>query len=186
MTDFLQAHPNGQVLCMDEMSLYLQATTTHVWARRGDTPVVRVSPQRDHIHFFGALNVRSGHQHALPSVDLSSESSAAFLTEILRAYPTQPILLFLDRAPWHKGQAVKQLLAAHPRLATHFFPPACPDLNPQEHVWSRARAVVSHNHNFASFAHLKQAFLNFLSTTYFHFDWLSSYAPPLSLLSSAI
>ena len=32
MTDFLQEHPNGQVIAADEMSLYLQATTTRLWA----------------------------------------------------------------------------------------------------------------------------------------------------------
>ena len=44
MTDFLQDHPDGQVIALDEMSLYFQATTTRVWSPVGQTPVVRVSP----------------------------------------------------------------------------------------------------------------------------------------------
>jgi len=66
LTDFLQDHPDGQVIAMDEMSLYFQATTTRIWSPVGQTPIVRLASQRDHIHFYGALNVRSGHQFALP------------------------------------------------------------------------------------------------------------------------
>ena len=82
-----------------------------------------------------------------------------------------------DRASWHKGEAVQRVLRGNPRLQTLFFPPASPDLNPQEHVWSQARAAVSHNHNFIRFDLLVKAFLDHLSKTLFRFDWLDKYAP---------
>jgi transposase len=179
VTDFLLDHPNGQVIALDEMSLYFQATTTRVWSRVGQTPLVRVSPQRDCVHFYGALNVRTGHEVALPLPEQTSATTAHFLSHLLTCYPTQPMLLLWDRAQWHKGAALKHMLDATPRLETVFFPPACPDLNPQEHVWSQARANVSHNHTFTEFARLKTAFLNFLSNTLFRFDWLATYAPPI-------
>jgi len=178
-TDFLQDHPDGQVIALDEMSLYYQATTTRVWSPVGQTPVVRVSPQRDHVHFYGAVNLRNGHEVALPTCEMTSERTAAFLRDLLRCYPTQPILLLWDRASWHKGEAVRQVLAEHPRLETVFFPPASPHLNPQEHVWSQARAAVSHNHSYNSFSQLKQAFLHFLSSSLFPFRWLDKYAPAI-------
>lgn len=179
MTDFLQAHVNGQVLALDEMSLYFQATTTRVWSRVGETPIVRVSPQRDHTHFYGALNLGSGHEFALPSPEMTSATTADFLRDLLLCYPAQPLLLLWDRANWHKGTAVQAVLDAHPRLQTVFFPPACPELNPQEHVWSQARAAVSHNHTFPVFASLKTAFLRYLANTLFNFGWLSQRLPPI-------
>lgn len=179
MTDFLQTHPNGQVIALDEMSLYFQATTTRVWAEVGQTPLVRVSPQRDHVHFYGALNLRSGHEFALPTPDMSGQTTAAFLRDLLLCYPTHPILLLWDRAKWHKGEAVRQVLAHNPRLETVFFPPASPHLNPQEHVWSQARSAVSHNHTCTAFQQLRQAFLNFLSSNLFPFVWLNKYAPAI-------
>jgi hypothetical protein len=60
VTDLLQVYPNLVLLAMDQMSLYFQATLTHVWAPIGQTPVIRISPQRDQIHFYGALEVRLG------------------------------------------------------------------------------------------------------------------------------
>jgi transposase len=179
VTDFLQDHPQGVILALDEMSLYFQATVTRVWSPVGQTPVVRVSPQRDHIHYYGALNVHTGHEIALPVPFQSSEMTAHFLQHMLACYPKQPILLLWDRAPWHKGQAVQRLLADTPRLHTLHFPPACPDLNPQEHVWSQARDAISHNHTQTDFGRLKSAFLDYLSRTVFRFDWLETYAPSL-------
>jgi transposase len=179
VTDFLQDHPDGQVIALDEMSLYFQATTTRVWSLVGQTPLVRVSPQRDHIHFCGALNLLTGQEFARPVLQQSSEMTAAFLDDLLMCYPKQALLVWWDRASWHKGAAVQALLDQTPRLETVFFPPACPQLNPQEHVWSQARTAVSHNHHYPTFALLKGAFLDFLSSTQFHFDWLAKYAPAI-------
>jgi transposase len=179
VTDFLQDHPDGQVITLDEMSLYFQATTTRIWSPIGQTPQVWVSPQRDHVHYYGALNLRTGHEVALPLPEQTGETTAHFLRHLLVCYPTQPLLLLWDRARWHKGAAVERLLSENPRLQTVFFPPACPNLNPQEPVWSLARAVVSHNHTLPNFALLKTAFLDYLSNTLFHFDWLAKYAPPI-------
>ncbi len=179
MTDFLQAHPDGQIIALDEMSLYFQATTTRVWSPIGQTPLVRVSPQRDHVHFCGAVNLRTGHEFVLPLLEQTSETTANFLRDLLLCYRTQPLLLLWDRASWHKGAAVKTLLETNPQIETIFFPPACPQLNPQEHVWSQARAAVSHNHTYPTFALLKAAFLDFLSSTLFPFDWLAKYAPAI-------
>jgi transposase len=41
---------------------------------------------------------------------------------------------------------LKAFLQAHPRLEILFFPPASPDLNPQEQVWKATREAISHNH----------------------------------------
>jgi transposase len=161
------------------MSLYFQASTTRVWSPVGETPTVRVSGQREHVHFYGAVNLRTGHELAVPALDLTSLGTLSFLNDLLLAYPEQPLLLLWDRATWHRGAAVKGLLEAHPRLQTLFFPPASPHLNPQEHVWAQARDSVSHNHHFKDFSELRQAFLHFLSHHLFRFDWLAKYAPSI-------
>lgn len=179
MIDFLQDHPEGQVIAIDEMSLYSQATVTRLWAARGQTPIVRVSGQRDHVHFYGALNLCSGHEFALPRLEMNSIETASFLQDLFACYPGQPILLLWDRASWHKGQPVADVLAAHPHVETLFFPPASPELNPQEHVWSLARANVSHNHTLPDLPTLRDAFLSYLAATLFHFTWLDTYAPPV-------
>ena len=110
---------------------------------------------------------------------MTSAGTAAFLDDLFACYPGQPILLLWDRASWHKGSPVMDVLAAHPTVQTVYFPPASPDLNSQEHAWSLARAHVSHNHTLPDLPTLRDAFLRYLGKTTFHFAWLEQYAPPI-------
>jgi hypothetical protein len=85
----------------------------------------------------------------------------------------------LDRAPWHHGPALDEVLADNPRLELVYFPPACPDLNPQEHVWQQAREQVSHNHDHTQFPLLVDAFETYLNETPFETDFMQHYAPAI-------
>ena len=173
MTDFLQAYPNGVILALDEMSLYFQATLTRVWSVRGQTPIVHVHPARNQIHFYGALNLRDGREIALPSPEATSAMTANFLMTLLMLYP-QPILLLLDRAPWHFGE-VTDLIEHTDRLQLLYFPPACPDLNPQEHVWERTRDAISHNHAYRQFQPLIDDFQTYLDETLFSTNFIDAF-----------
>ena len=181
MTDFLQDYPAGVILATDQMSLYFQATLTRVWARRGQTPIVRTATEREHCHFYGALNVRNGHEIALPVPEQSGEVTCHFLAHVRSCYPNRPILILWDRAKWHKARVVQDLLAQEPNWQTCYFPPGCPQLNPQEHVWERTRDTISHNHTHKRFPALIQAFHQHLEETLFQFDWIEQYAPPILL-----
>ena len=112
MTDLVQTYPTVVILAMDQMSLYFQATLTRVWAVRGQTPVIRVSPQRDQVHFYGALDVRHGRDIAVLAPEQTTEVTADFVRLLLMLFSTQPILLLLDRAPWHHGPALDEVLCS--------------------------------------------------------------------------
>lgn len=98
-----------------------------------------------------------------------------FLMILLMLYP-QPILLLMDRAPWHFGE-VKDLIDQTDRLQVIYFPPACPDLNPQEHVWERARDAISHNHTYRQFQPLIDDFETYLNETLFETNFMNTYTP---------
>lgn len=175
----LQDHPDLVILAMDQMSLYFQATMTRVWAPIGQPPVVYVAPQRDHVHFYGALEVRNGRDIAVTAPEQTNAVTADFFRLLLLLFPTQPILLLLDRAPWHFGPAIRQVLADNPRLALLFFPPACPDLNPQEHVWAQTREAISHTHSYRHFPDLITDFDTHLNETPFETNFMDKYALPI-------
>lgn len=138
-----------------------------VWAPVGQTPVIKVAANRDSTHFYGALDLATGEQTVLRSDLMNAQASALFLNRLLLAYPEGPVLLLWDRATWHKGEAIRSVLAANPRLEILWFPPGCPELNPQEHVWKAAREAVSHNHGFAKLPALADAFEAHLGKTRF-------------------
>lgn len=178
MTDLLQVDTNLVILTMDQMSLHYQATLTRVWAPKGQSPVVRLSAQRDQVHFYGALDVRGGREIALPALEQTSQVTADFIRVLLVLFPTHTILLLLDRAPWHQGAAVREVVADNDRLHTMFFPVACPELNPQEHIWALAREAISHNHCYRDFNQLVADFETFLNENLFESNFMDRYGPP--------
>jgi hypothetical protein len=60
--DIAQEVPETVIMLQGEASIYLQATTTAVWAPRGQTPLVRVHPGREKGNFYGALNLHTGQE----------------------------------------------------------------------------------------------------------------------------
>ena len=106
---------------------------------------------------------------------MNAKVSAQHLEMLLEANPEGPIILFWDRAPWHRGKPIDQVLEKHPRLEIIFFPTANPDLNPQEHVWKAVRKEVSHNHLEARLPQLADRFLNTLNSGTFESTFLEKY-----------
>jgi transposase len=178
VTDFRQDHPDGVILALDQMSAYLQAILTRVWSPVGQTPIVWVTPQRGHIHFYGALDVIAGQEIALSLPKLDADHTIHFLEHVVGCLPGRPILLLSDRAPWHKGKA-REFVQSHPQLEAIYFPPGCPDLNPQEHVWKLTRDAVGHGCDYRHIGDLRPAFQTHLERTLFHFNWLEQYLPAI-------
>lgn len=164
--------PKTVILASDEASLYLQATTTRVWAPQGQTPIVRADAGRSKTCFYGSLNLCTGGEIVTQCATMNAQTSAAHLQQILTAYPDEPILLLWDRAPWHRGAAIRDLVDAHPRLEILQFPVAAPDVNPQEHVWKATREAVSHNHTVAELPTLAEQFETHLKRTTFSSSFL--------------
>jgi transposase len=170
-----QDAPNTAFFAEDEAGLYLQATTCYVWSLSGQTPIVRADPGRAKTHFYGSLNLKTGQELAMRSDVMNAEVSAQHLEMLLEANPEVPILLFWDRAPWHRGQPIDKVLEENPRLEIMFFPTASPDLNPQEHVWKAVRKEVSHNHLEARLPELADRFLSKLISNTFISSFLDKY-----------
>jgi len=126
-------------------------------------------------HFYGSLNLQTGQEIAMRSESMNAEVSAQHLEMLLDANPDVPILLFWDRAPWHRGKSIDKVLEEHPRLEIIFFPTAAPDLNPQERVWKAVRKKVSHNHLEVRLPELADRFLVSLNSSSFKSSFLDKY-----------
>jgi len=163
------------ILAEDEASLYLQTTTMAVWAPTGQTPVVRSDPGRAKTNFYGTLNLHTGEDIVTQASEMNAETTASHLQQILEALPDVSILLLWDRAPWHRGPAIRDVLEANPRLEIIWFPVAAPELNPQEHVWKATRRAVSHNHRIPRLPDLADRFERHLATSTFESSFLDHY-----------
>jgi transposase len=155
--------------------MYLQATTMAVWAPKGQTPLVRAAPGREKVCFYGTLDLWTGQDIVTRGPVMNAAATAEHLLQILEAIPERPILLFWDRAPWHSGQPIRDVLAANPRLEIMRFPVAAPELNPQEHVWKAVRRAVSHNHTQRRLPELADQIEKHLTTEVFRSSFLDHY-----------
>lgn len=167
MTEFLSQSPHAAVLALDEMRLCSQASVMRVWAAVGHTPVIPLDPQRAWHVIYGALDLRTGREIAVEALTTNRVMTANFLLQLTLLLPDHPILILWDRASWHQGGAVQHVLDQHPHLHVRFFPTACPDLNPQEHIWKAARQAITHNHRGLDFAQMCQEVMTFLNETPF-------------------
>ena len=121
--------------------------------------------------------MHTGQDIVMRADTMNAETTSQHLCQILDAVPDVPLVVFLDRAPWHRGQPIRDVLAAHPRLELVYLPVATPDLNPQEHVWKQTRDAVGHLRDYPHLSNLRQAFQSYLENTLFQFDWIDKYLP---------
>jgi transposase len=111
------------------------------WSPRGATPCLRhCGGTHSKVSAIGALCVAPDRRDVRlyfrlhPKVNVNAERVIAFLDQ-LRAQLDAPLVLLWDRLNAHRAFVVQDYLSEHPELATEFFPPYAPDLNPIEYVW---------------------------------------------------
>jgi transposase len=179
VNDVLQEDSQAVIMAWDEALLYAQDRPSAVWSPQGQTPVLTVTSQRSWVAFYGALNLRTGQEPALMTDKMNQRTSATFLAYLLGLYPDRRLLVITDNASWHKGAPVQAVLEQHPRLEIVFLPPACPELNPQEHVWAAARRRLRRNALALPFAQRATQFLLTLRATWFQPTLFQHYAPPI-------
>jgi transposase len=130
------------------------------WARTGHTPVVQYR-NRHHkkVSVLGAI--AAGPDGTLsvftdwhPGRYVRAAEALAFVQRLLQEIPG-PIALVWDNLSAHKGPALRQLLAHHPRLSIHYLPPYAPDLNPVETLWCLTKHHRMANHAIDDLATLE-------------------------------
>jgi transposase len=146
------------ILWIDESGFYLLPAAVRTYAPRGQTPILRVPLSRDHLSVISGISPDGelflmAQERALNSADV-----ACFLRHLLAVIP-DPLLVIWDGGPIHRGQPVKDLLAAvgRDRLQGEPLPAYAPDLNPDEGIWNYLKRVELRNVCCQSLRHLREA-----------------------------
>jgi transposase len=123
-----------EVWATDAHRVGLKPIVGHVWARKGQRPIVRVQHRfqwRYVLAFVHPASGRSEWQFASTiNTAVLSVALAAFARAV-RAGPTKQIVLVLDQAGYHTSP----LLSVPEGLHLVFLPPYSPELQPAEHLW---------------------------------------------------
>ena len=146
---------------------------------KGHRPTVGTRDCKDLLYVFCVVNVVTAAVHAntlespkdakrktgKSKTRRMQEAFAAHLRHVGRAYPAERhkrVVLTIDNAPWHCGDAVAKALADNPHLELYRLPSYSPMLNPVERFWKVLRRRATHNRLFETLADLKASVRNSL------------------------
>ncbi|MDQ3696287.1 MAG: IS630 family transposase [Chloroflexota bacterium] len=138
------AHPDATVTiwATDEHRLGLLPVVRRVWAPRGQRPMAPVQRRYQWLYVYGFVRPTTGQTWwgLLPTV--SPEAFAVAVREFARDEgigPSRRAVLGLDQAGWHTSRE----LTLPPGIDLAFLPPASPELQPAERLWSSVDEPVA-------------------------------------------
>ena len=131
------------IVFIDEAGFMLEPLVRTTWARRGHTPVLKVSENRhDRISVIGAMAIRIVKPRQFGFLFHLSQDNTNF-----RGHTIVPFLdhlynklngrinLVWDSIKIHTAEPVNSYVAFHPAIKVFFFPPYAPELNPVDNIW---------------------------------------------------
>lgn len=143
------------LLWVDESGFYLLPAVVRTYAPVGETPIIRSRLARDHLSAISGITPAGQlymlvQDHSFKSVDI-----VRFLKHLLRHIPGK-LLIIWDGAPIHRGQVVKDFLAAGAAARIHLerLPGYAPELNPDEGIWCYLKYVELKNVVCRDLSHL--------------------------------
>lgn len=169
----LWQEPDTVLLAEDEMILTTRTTIQKIWLPKGEYPKIEAANgtvQRRNV--YGFLNIRTGAEHAFKTNKQNMHMTAEILERVRTIYPTQQIAIFWDNAGWHKGSVVKEYIKRDGNIRVVPFPRYAPEENPQEHVWKRGRANVTHNRFIEDIDAATDEFVQWLNNSRFPYTLL--------------
>jgi transposase len=127
------------------------------YARRGQTPVLRVKLTRDHLSAIGGITQQGRIFMQMQERAYKAEDVVRFLKMLLRKIPGS-LLIIWDGSPLHRADVVKPFLASPMGKRVHLerLPGYAPELKPQEQVWNVLKRRELKNLCCQDLAHLGQ------------------------------
>lgn len=132
----------------DETGFSLHPRLGCGWAKKGQRlRVPTASQHRQRLNLSGWVAPLLGKKGLIRTAQGNTEGFLEVLQHIWKKVSDYHIWLYVDRAPWHKGEKVRLFLKSHKEINIHleYLPPYQPALNPQERIWRQGRYEVTRN-----------------------------------------
>lgn len=153
----------------DESIFTWEVKTKKVWAKRGSKPRQLKTGSKQKSYLYGALS-EDGRQLFRACQAGNSENTIGYFKELKKKFGK--MLLYIDRAPWHKSKLVQNYLEkerTHIRVV--WFPPGWPELNPVEECWKQGKNGDDLGKAFYSrFTEFTHAVTKYYRTKRFHLN----------------
>jgi transposase len=113
---------------------------------QGKRPTVYCQIVREYTYVYAAVCPFDGTTDSLVLPVADNVAMSIFLAEVSARHPEKNILMFMDKAGWHRANNLK---IPH-NLRILWLPSYSPELNPAEHLWDELREKWFHNITFDS------------------------------------
>ena len=125
---------------MDESGHALDMPRTHGYSERGSRCIgIQDWGAKGRVNVIGALIGKLLFAVGLFCCNIDTMVFTTWVQELLLPSLTEPTVIVMDNATFHKDAATLQLIKAAGHII-EFLPPYSPDLNPIEHKWAEKKA----------------------------------------------
>jgi transposase len=151
--------PGAKMFFVDEAHFRADVDLRRKWVLRGEPALVDTTSPKfgEKATYYSAVCLETGEVEEMPVVgNTNAQTSVAFLQQ-LRAHHPEPLIVFWDNGPAHRGPEIRQYLTTpdlHLRLVA--LPGYSPDFNPDEAIWDWIREDVTANTCFGKAAAVRE------------------------------
>lgn len=126
----------------DESSVSLVPVLGTTWAKKGETPKVKVTGNRGSIAVSSAISPAGRMVFRIEKEKVNSKTFIDFLRQIMKNHKWRKVIIVTDNSPTHTAKAVENFIEENKnKIAVYYLPTYSPDLNPDEEVWKYLKNV---------------------------------------------
>ena len=123
----------------DESGANIGTHSGRTWGASGETPEIIAPDRRDKFNLLSIVTNEGEMQFAIRENNINSDGYIDFLEQLLNGR-TQPLILIVDHAPFHKSKKVRDFVRCHrKKIRVYFLPRHAPEYNPDEQVWNEIK-----------------------------------------------
>jgi transposase len=112
------------------------------WSPKGSSVAYFGYKHGTSLNCFGSINLGNGELISSFHDKGNTESTIEHFKKVRKKYDKNiPLAFFIDNAPWHKTNKVKEYCKNN-NITLLFLPPYSPEFNPIERVWSFLKGKV--------------------------------------------
>lgn len=126
----------------DESSISLVPVLGKTWAKKGETPKVKVTGNRGSVCLSSAISQAGRMVFRIEKGNVNSKTFIDFLKQIIKNHKWRRIIIVADNHRVHTSNYVKNFIEQNKnKIAIYYLPKYSPDLNPDEEVWKYLKNV---------------------------------------------
>jgi len=145
----------------DESSVSLVPVLGTTWAKKGETPKVKVTGSRGSICLSSAISPAGRMVFRIEKKTVNSKTFVDFLKQIMKNHRWRKIIVVTDNYPAHDSAYVNNFIEQNKnKIAVYYLPTYSPDLNPDEDVWNYLKNVKLKAHQARNKAEFKPLVLS--------------------------